>query len=96
MVCFQAKNRNLGKFWRVLQWKMLVYFIDTWSILWSFVIFYRRLVKLLQFGIFYPVLVFCAKKNLATLEATRRVVNVYSAGVVTHGRRIGYWFRRTF
>jgi hypothetical protein len=25
MVCIQTKNPNLGKFWRVLQWKMLVY-----------------------------------------------------------------------
>jgi hypothetical protein len=24
MVCFQTKNPNLGKFWRVLQWKMFV------------------------------------------------------------------------
>jgi hypothetical protein len=39
MVCFQTKNSNLGKFWRVLLWKMLVYFMDTWSILTSFVIF---------------------------------------------------------
>jgi hypothetical protein len=38
MVCFQNKNPNLGKFWRVLQWKMLAYFMDTWSILRSFVI----------------------------------------------------------
>jgi hypothetical protein len=44
MVCFQTKNANLGKFWKVLQWKMLVYFMDTWYILWSFVIFYGRLV----------------------------------------------------
>jgi hypothetical protein len=29
--------------------------MDTWSILWSFVIF-------------FPVLVFCTKKNLATLD----------------------------
>jgi hypothetical protein len=36
MVCFQTINPNLGKFWRVLQWKMLVYFMDTWSILRSF------------------------------------------------------------
>jgi hypothetical protein len=27
MVCFQTKNYNLGKFWRALQWKMLVYFM---------------------------------------------------------------------
>jgi hypothetical protein len=40
MVCFQTKNPNLGKFWRVLQWKKLVYLMDTWSILRSFVIFY--------------------------------------------------------
>jgi hypothetical protein len=41
---FQTKNPNLGKFWRVLQWKMVVYFIDTWSISWPFVIFYGHLV----------------------------------------------------
>jgi hypothetical protein len=29
MVCFQTKNPNLGKFWRVLQWKMWVYSKDT-------------------------------------------------------------------
>jgi hypothetical protein len=34
-VCFQTKNPNLGKFWRVLQWKMMVYFMNTWSILWT-------------------------------------------------------------
>jgi hypothetical protein len=32
MVCFQTKNPNWGKFWRVLQWKMMLYFMDTWSI----------------------------------------------------------------
>jgi hypothetical protein len=32
MVCFQTKNPNLGKFWRALEWEMLVY-------LWSFGIF---------------------------------------------------------
>jgi hypothetical protein len=44
MVCFQTKNPNLGKFWQVLHWKMLVYFMDTWSILRSLVIFYGHLV----------------------------------------------------
>jgi hypothetical protein len=44
MVCFQTKNPNLGKFWRVLQWKISVNFMDIWYILWSFVIFYEHLV----------------------------------------------------
>jgi hypothetical protein len=44
MVCFQTKNPNSGKFWNVLQWKMLVYFMETWSILRSFAIFYGHLV----------------------------------------------------
>jgi hypothetical protein len=44
MVCFQTKNPNLGKFWWVLQWKMMVYSMDTWSILRSSVIFYGHLV----------------------------------------------------
>jgi hypothetical protein len=60
MVCFQTKNPNLGKFWMVMQWKMMVYFMDTWSILQSFVIFYGHLVYFVviwyiftRFGILY-------------------------------------------
>jgi hypothetical protein len=30
MVYFQTKNPNLGKFWGVLEWKMLVYFMESW------------------------------------------------------------------
>jgi hypothetical protein len=44
MVCFQTKNPKLGKFWRVLQLKMLLYFMDTWSILRFYVILYGHLV----------------------------------------------------
>jgi hypothetical protein len=44
MSYFQTKNPNLGKFWRVLQWKMLVYFMAIWSNLWQFCIFYDHLV----------------------------------------------------
>jgi hypothetical protein len=47
MAYFRTKNTNLGNFWRVLQWKMfvyffghLVYFIAIWYILWLFGIFY--------------------------------------------------------
>jgi hypothetical protein len=44
MVCFQTKNPNWGKFWRALEWKMLVcifyghlgYFTVLWCILWPF------------------------------------------------------------
>jgi hypothetical protein len=64
MVCFQTKNPDLGKFWRVLEWKMLVYFMFIrdilhmviWYFLWSFGIFqvicyfYGHLVFLWSFG----------------------------------------------
>jgi hypothetical protein len=60
MVCFQIKNPNLGKFGMVLQWKMLVYLMETWSFLRSFVIFYGHLVQFVviwhifpHFGILY-------------------------------------------
>jgi hypothetical protein len=66
MVYFQTKNPDCGKLWRGLQWKMLVYYKAIWSIfgyiVWSFVIFYGYLV-------YFPVLVCCTKKNLATLVA---------------------------
>jgi hypothetical protein len=41
---FQTKNPYLGKFWRALEWKMLVYFMTFWNILWPFGIIYGRLV----------------------------------------------------
>jgi hypothetical protein len=28
MVHFQTKNRNVGKFWRALQWQMYVHIMD--------------------------------------------------------------------
>jgi hypothetical protein len=50
-----TKNTNLGKFWRDLQCKMLVY-------LWPFGIHI-----LWSFGIFLLIDVCCTKKNLAAL-----------------------------
>jgi hypothetical protein len=44
MVYFQTKNPNLGKFWRALEWKILVYFMTIWNILLPFGIIYARLV----------------------------------------------------
>jgi hypothetical protein len=40
MVCFRAKNPNFGKFWRALEWKVLVFFMTLWNILPPFGIFY--------------------------------------------------------
>jgi hypothetical protein len=56
MVSFLAKNPNLGKFWRALDWKMLIYFMAIWNILQTFGIFYDHLVHfvfiLCSFGTF--------------------------------------------
>jgi hypothetical protein len=41
---FKPKNPNLGKFGRVLRWKMLIYFMSIWSILRPFGIGYGILV----------------------------------------------------
>jgi hypothetical protein len=54
MVCFQTQNPNLGKFWRILQCKRMVYFMDSRSILWSFVIFYGHLVKFVVIWYIFP------------------------------------------
>jgi hypothetical protein len=60
MVCFQTKIPILGKFWRVLKWKILVYFMTIWSILLLLEIFYVHLVYFVviwynfsRFGILY-------------------------------------------
>jgi hypothetical protein len=78
MVCFQTKNPNLGKFWRVLHWKMLVYifyghfvhFTVFWYILWSFGIVCGHLVN------FFPFWYVWTKKNLATLISALGIVTV--------------------
>jgi hypothetical protein len=44
MVYFQTKNPNFGKFLRALEWKMLIYFMTIWNILWPYGIIYGRLV----------------------------------------------------
>jgi hypothetical protein len=44
MVSFQTKNPILGKFWRVLDLKMLIYFLNICNILQVFGIFYDHLV----------------------------------------------------
>jgi hypothetical protein len=69
MVYFQIKNRNLGKFWRVLQWKMLVYFIDIWSILRPFYTYNGHLVYFVVIWYIFSILLYCTKKNLATLTS---------------------------
>jgi hypothetical protein len=58
MVCFQTNNPNLGKFWRVLLLKILVYFMTIWSnstaignILWPFGIFLVIWYIVYRFGI---------------------------------------------
>jgi hypothetical protein len=53
MVCFQTKNANLGKFWRVLQWKILVSFMTIWSVLWPLEIFHGHLVYFVVIGFIF-------------------------------------------
>jgi hypothetical protein len=54
MVCFQTKNPNLCKFWRVLLWKILVYFMTIWTILGLLEIFLAHLVHFSPFWYFGP------------------------------------------
>jgi hypothetical protein len=70
MFSFQIKNPNLGKFWRALEWKMLVYFMVIWYILWRF-------GNVWELCIFSLVLVSCVKKNLATLSESANWIEIY-------------------
>jgi hypothetical protein len=67
MAYFQTPSSILGKFWQVLQWKMLVYFKAIWSILRPSGIFFGHLVYWMEIWFIFSVLVCCTKKNLATL-----------------------------
>jgi hypothetical protein len=67
MVCFQTKNPNLGKFWRVLLWKILVYFMTIWSTLRPKEIFYGHFVYFVVIWCIFPRFDILDQKNLATL-----------------------------
>jgi preprotein translocase subunit SecY len=54
MVYFETNYRSLGTFWRVLQWKMLVYFMDIWSILRPLHKFYGHLLYFVAMWSFFP------------------------------------------
>jgi hypothetical protein len=65
MAYFQTKISNLGKFWMVVRWMILVYFVTIWSYLRPFGIFNGYLE-------YFAVLVCCTKKILATLKGRCR------------------------
>jgi hypothetical protein len=46
---FSDQKYQFGKFWRVLRWKMLVYFMTIWHILRLFVTFKGNLVDFTRF-----------------------------------------------
>jgi hypothetical protein len=54
MVCFKTKNPHWGKLWRVLKWKILVYFMTIWSILRPLEIFYSHLVDFVVIWYIFP------------------------------------------
>jgi hypothetical protein len=61
MVYFHTQNPNFRIFWRVLKWKMLVYFMTIWNILrpngifnGHLVVFVFILVHFPRFGMFGP------------------------------------------
>jgi hypothetical protein len=74
MVYFQTKNWNLGIFRKVLQCKTLVYFMDilVYVLYGPIVYFFGHLLYFVVILSIYPVLVFCTKKNLATLARSCR------------------------
>jgi hypothetical protein len=49
VVCFPTKNPNLGKILKVSNWKMLIYFMAIWNILWTFGISYDHLAHFVFF-----------------------------------------------
>jgi hypothetical protein len=84
MVCFQTKNPNLGKFWKALQWKMLVYVMDIWSILRSLGIFYGHLVYLVVIWYIFPFWYFVPRKiwHPCSRHSDKRMSYNYNASAV--------------
>jgi hypothetical protein len=110
MAYFQTQNPNLGKFWRVLQWKMLVYILAIWSILQLSGIFCGHFwYNVWSFGIFLPfwynvhmviwyifaVLVCSIEKNLASVLLRGNCSQSYIRKRVCQ-KKISFLFASTF
>jgi hypothetical protein len=68
MVCFQTKNPNFGKFWSLPRLKIVDIFygrLEYFTYIWD--IFMTIWYILCSFDTFFPVLVSCTMKYLATL-----------------------------
>jgi hypothetical protein len=78
VVYFQAKNPNLGKVCKVLQWKTLVFSMANLSILRPNGIFYGRWVHFVVIWHILPVLDWVAEKNLATRNVKQLGWNWFS------------------
>jgi hypothetical protein len=72
MLYFQTKNLKLGKFWSVLDWKLLIYFMSICNILRTFWIFYDHLAHFVFIWYIFLFFLLCNKKNLATLVSSNR------------------------
>jgi hypothetical protein len=83
MVYFQTKYPNLGKFWRALDWKILIYFMAIANIWLTFGIFYDHFLHFLFIWYIFPILVSRAKKNLAALCAIWNVWLIVSPSIGT-------------
>jgi hypothetical protein len=61
---FQTQNTNLGKFWRDMEWKRLVYSMAIWNISWPFLYILWAFGNLVTIWYVTPsVLVYCVKKS---------------------------------
>jgi hypothetical protein len=78
MAYFQAKNPNLGIFESLGIENVGIYFVVILNMCFTtiFYVLWSLWYILWSFGKFFPVLVCCAKKNLATLISTQRFLKL--------------------
>jgi hypothetical protein len=71
MEYFKTKMPNLDKILEGVGMERMLCSMAIWNLLRPFGTFYGQLAIKWQFGIYSPILVYCVKKNLATLTQTR-------------------------
>jgi hypothetical protein len=84
---FSNQKTTLGKFWRFLLWKILVYFMTIWSILWPLEIFYGHLVYFVVIWYIFPHFVILDLLNLATLICVRARSNPFQLQTAALAKR---------
>jgi hypothetical protein len=94
MVCFQSKNPNLRKFFRVSDWKMLIYLVAVWNILWPFGMLCDHSVQIVLIWYIFSFFGIMHQEKSGNPARKRRGLTSVTKSLLRQGDQIGRSFAK--